>query len=182
MTKPTKDRPAPKGRLMSQKDIEQEYGILRRLVLDYAKTGRGSFPSPQKIIGRIYWFRRDVIHRFLMGQAAAARVSATRAATSHCRATSSRWASARRCAKSAGESVMASSAAVSMSGVPQGIEEGRAGVGPGIASPGSLAHWHDKMSESFRRAAARPWLSVPKPEQCTCRRCAVSGDPRSDGE
>jgi hypothetical protein len=45
-----------------------------------------------------------------------------------------------------------------------------------------LAHWHNEMSNSFRRASSRPWLSVPKPEPCTCPVCAASGGPQSEGE
>jgi hypothetical protein len=32
-------------------------------------------------------------------------------------------------------------------------------------------HWYNAMSQSFRRASSRPWLSVPKPEPCTCPVC-----------
>jgi hypothetical protein len=42
-------------------------------------------------------------------------------------------------------------------------------------------HWHNEMSHSFRRAAARPWMSVPKPESCTCPVCAPGGV-RESGE
>jgi hypothetical protein len=43
-----------------------------------------------------------------------------------------------------------------------------------------LAHWHNEMSQSFRRAAARPWMSVPKPEPCDCRACDPSRYPESE--
>jgi hypothetical protein len=45
-----------------------------------------------------------------------------------------------------------------------------------------LAHWHNDMSNHFRRAASRPWLPLPTLERCTCRVCATSGDLQGDGK
>lgn len=56
------DRPEPKSKLMSQADIEAEFGVPRRDILRW--TRKGLFPAPERIIGRKYWFVRAEVEAF----------------------------------------------------------------------------------------------------------------------
>lgn len=55
-----------KGRLMNQKQIQEEYGIPTRDVLRAVQAGR--FPDPVRVLGKVRWFRRTEIAKFLRDQ------------------------------------------------------------------------------------------------------------------
>jgi predicted DNA-binding transcriptional regulator AlpA len=56
----------PKGRLMNQKDIQQEYGLSTRDVL--RGVAANQFPAPVRVIGKKRWFDRAEIARFFRVQ------------------------------------------------------------------------------------------------------------------
>lgn len=58
-----------KGKLMTQRDIAEEFGASRRMVLLWAKKGRVGFPAPVRVVERTYFFSRDAVATFFRQQA-----------------------------------------------------------------------------------------------------------------
>lgn len=54
----------PKGLLIDQKGIQEEFGLSTRDVIRWTMSGKTSFPRPVQIIGRTYLFDRAAIHRY----------------------------------------------------------------------------------------------------------------------
>jgi hypothetical protein len=52
----TKTPKTPK--LMTQKDIADEFGPSRRQILEWAKSGKTGFPEPVRVVERTYLFNR----------------------------------------------------------------------------------------------------------------------------
>lgn len=65
-SKTSKDpKPKPKGRLMNQKDIAEEWGMTTRDVLRYVQSG--AFPEPVRVTGKKRWFKRSEIAKWMSG-------------------------------------------------------------------------------------------------------------------
>lgn len=60
-------KPKPKGRLMSQKDIELEIGVKRLQAVRWGCDPRTGFPSPVRIVGRTYLFKRTEVEKWAEG-------------------------------------------------------------------------------------------------------------------
>ena len=59
----TETKGVNKGRLMNQKQIQEEWGIPTRDVLRAVQTGK--FPSPVRVFGKVRWFNRAEVARYL---------------------------------------------------------------------------------------------------------------------
>jgi hypothetical protein len=67
--KPEPQQSHTKGRLMTQYDIQEEYGLPTRDVLRAVASNRG-FPQPVRVLGRKRWFNRADIARYFKTQKA----------------------------------------------------------------------------------------------------------------
>lgn len=54
----------PKGLLIDQKGIQEEFGIRSRDVIRWAMSRDNLFPKPVRIIGRVYLFEREAVAKF----------------------------------------------------------------------------------------------------------------------
>ena len=62
--RPRKPKERPRGRLIDQKGIQEEFGLKTRDVIRWTMSGKTSFPKPVRIIGRTYLFDREAIERY----------------------------------------------------------------------------------------------------------------------
>lgn len=62
--KPRRFRPKPKGLLIDQRGIQDEFGLRSRDVIRWSMSRDNQFPKPLRIIGRVYLFERDAVAKF----------------------------------------------------------------------------------------------------------------------